>query len=358
MVGKMGIEFLGNKRQLENFIIENIKQYTDEDCQSCLDAFSGSGSVSKALKVNGYDVTANDFLASAATITSAILLNHVEPDFRGVIEAEKIDVKKDPYQSVLDYLNQIEEKQGFIYKNYSPASIQMTDVKRMYFTEENAKKIDAIRIKIREWHSLLTKSEEALLLSDLINAVSSVSNIAGTYGCYMKFWKKKAITKIKLEKSAIVPGYQSRRYQVTNKNVDEIIDSRYYDIVYVDPPYTKRQYSAYYHVLETIVLYDDPRIEGSTGLRNWKEKSSDFCYKRKAPQALERLLEKAKCKYFIMSYSDEGQITHQRILEIFRKYGEVTVKESAYKRYKSNNAQNQRTDVIERLYILRMENRN
>ena len=36
--------------------------------------------------------------------------------------------------------------------------------------------------------------------------------------------------------------------------------------------------------------------------------------------------------------------------------GEVVVEEMKYKRYKSNNSDNQRKDVIERLYILRMGN--
>ena len=33
-------------------------------------------------------------------------------------------------------------------------------------------------------------------------------------------------------------------------------------VIYADPPYSKAQYSRYYHVLETIVLYDYPSCEG------------------------------------------------------------------------------------------------
>ena len=32
------------------------------------------------------------------------------------------------------------------------------------------------------------------------------------------------------------------------------------DVVYLDPPYNERQYSANYHVLETIAKYDNPEI--------------------------------------------------------------------------------------------------
>ena len=34
------------------------------------------------------------------------------------------------------------------------------------------------------------------------------------------------------------------------------------DAVYADPPYTKRQYAAYYHILETIAAGDRPLISG------------------------------------------------------------------------------------------------
>ena len=39
------------------------------------------------------------------------------------------------------------------------------------------------------------------------------------------------------------------------------------DTVYLDPPYTKRQYAAYYHILETISLGDEPIVEGICGIR-------------------------------------------------------------------------------------------
>ena len=48
------------------------------------------------------------------------------------------------------------------------------------------------------------------------------------------------------------------------------------------PADTKRQYAAYYHILETIAHGDEPVVEGITGLRPWKSKASDFCYKRRA----------------------------------------------------------------------------
>ncbi|MGN0371228.1 MAG: DNA adenine methylase [Enterocloster sp.] len=359
----MSIELLGNKRQLEAFLMENMGRYTDESCRVCLDLFSGSGSVSAAFKKRGYQVIANDFLAFAETLTKAVLLNDRAPAFAGILpfcgemreESEAEPGAFSAYRKVLHYLNNLPPRKGFIHQHYSPASEALCGVSRMYFTEENAGKIDAIRMQIRDWSALLTESESALLLSDLLKAVAAVSNIAGTYGCYMKYWKKKALQPVFLTESSFVAGNPKGGHRVFCRDANEIIGDFAVDLVYADPPYTKRQYSAYYHILETIALYDEPELTGKTGLRNWQEKSSDYCFRRKAPGALEDLLDKARCRYFVLSYNDESQIPHSRVMEILSRRGQVTVCETPYKRYKSNVAENDRDGVIERLYIVEME---
>ncbi|MCS5874311.1 DNA adenine methylase [Klebsiella pneumoniae subsp. pneumoniae] len=60
------------------------------------------------------------------------------------------------------------------------------------------------------------------------------------------------------------------------------VKNKAYDLVYLDPPYTKRQYASYYHILETIAFGDEPIIEGVSGLRPGKIRHLLFCYKRKA----------------------------------------------------------------------------
>lgn len=352
----MSIEYLGNKRNLEDFIIVNLTKHTDANCHACFDAFCGTGSVSAALKKNGYSVIANDFLAVSANMTAAILLNNEAPSFSGLVDRGFISKTGDTYSEVLKYLNGLNGVEGFISANYSPLSLKNCDTERMYFSIENAKKIDAIREKIGEWTCFLTEAEKALLLADLVDATAAVSNIAGTYGCYMKYWKKKALQPIEMIKRDFIIGKPGTRYAIMNKNVNDIIADYEFDIIYADPPYTKRQYSAYYHILETIVLDDHPKLIGSTGLRNWQEKTSTFCYKRKASNALRYMVDHARCKYFLLSYNNEGQIKHEEIMSILSTKGEVVVEETKYKRYKSNNTDNQRKDVIERLYILRMEN--
>lgn len=39
------------------------------------------------------------------------------------------------------------------------------------------------------------------------------------------------------------------------------------DILYLDPPYNERQYAPKYHILETIAKWDNPKIQGITGMK-------------------------------------------------------------------------------------------
>lgn len=351
----MGIDFLGSKKQLAGFIMDNIANAVDGNCHTFFDVFSGTGSVSAAFKRAGHTVVANDFLHFTSCLTKAILLNSDEPRFDGLRAVLGSAYDEDrPYDGVLRYLNDLRGVEGFIYHNYSPASAGDETVARMYFTEGNARKIDAVRATIEDWTDILAENEKALLIADLINATSAVSNIAGTYGCYMKFWKPKALQELCLEKSVIVPG--GAEYRVYCGDANTIIGDHPADVVYADPPYTKRQYSAYYHILETICRYDNPPISGNTGLRRWQEDASAYCYRRKAPGALADLLSKARCRYFVLSYNNEGQIPHTKIREIMEPYGKLSVFETRYRRYKSSALCQKESQLIERLYILQMRN--
>jgi len=71
-----------------------------------------------------------------------------------------------------------------------------------------------------------------------------------------------------LKKSALKPLFlkpadlflNDHEHDIYNKDVNELIKETIHDVVYLDPPYNERQYSANYHVLETIAKYDNPQI--------------------------------------------------------------------------------------------------
>jgi adenine-specific DNA-methyltransferase len=347
----MAIEYLGHKESLLNFLLEPIDRATRGQPHRVADIFCGTAAVSVALKKRGHTVVANDSLAMCATFAQAALLNDGEPPFHGIAGEIPCSRTRSPYRDVLRFLEALPPREGFITRNYSPRSTATGEHERRYFTEANALKIDAIRWQIQAWGDHLLPQERAVLLADLVRAANSVSNIAGTYGCYLKHWKARALTPLRLAPSAFVSG--GAGHGVTCMDAAALAPAIDVEVVYADPPYTKRQYSAYYHVPETIVLDDAPQIDGSTGLRPWREKQSAWCYRRHAPAALTQLVASLRCEWFMLSYNEDGQICHDDIMDILGKHGTVAVYEKDSRRYKSANRPHRGSVVTERLYALR-----
>lgn len=75
------------------------------------------------------------------------------------------------------------------------------------------------------------------------------------------------------------------------------------DIVYMDPPYNNRQYSANYSPLNYISLYDASiELTGKTGLIAGYNRS-DFCKKGEVERAFTALINDVRCKYLVLSYN-------------------------------------------------------
>ncbi len=346
----MSIEFLGSKDRLLSFLRECISAHSPRGGHFA-DLFCGTASVADAFRSQGLRVTANDKLALCSTMAESRLLNPGTPCFEELLAAGEVSRHdgEHPYESVLARLSSLPPRRGFVYRHYSPASASSAGVERKYFTKGNAARIDAIRAQIAEWDELLTRGERSLLIADLVRAASVRSNTAGTYGCFLKTWKKRALEPIQLTRSSALSG-RGRNHAVHRTDAAELAETLTADIVYVDPPYTKRQYAAYYHVLETIVCHDRPTLEGKTGLRPWASASSEFCYRRKAPDALERLVASLDAGHLFLSYSDDGQIPDCAIREILSSFGQLAVSEIPYRRYRSNSRPHRGPTVTERLY--------
>lgn len=330
------VEFLGSKRALTDFVVDAIERACRR-VSHVGDLFCGTAAVSTALQSREWRVTANDSLRLCSTFAEAALLYRDSGAFAGLARSR--------YPAVLAELNALSADPGFIHANYSPAG------GRMYLTEENAARVDAIRERIRLWEPVLTQGERARLLADLVRAVSAVSNTAGTYGCYLKRWKPRALQRLMLVPAEIRPDTRLE-HAVHCTDAEDLAPRMRAAVVYADPPYTKRQYAAYYHLLETVVVGDQPNILGRTGLRPWREKASDWCYQRRAPAALRRLVESVRCDHFFLSYNEDGQMQDELIRETLALHGKITVDEVMYPRYRSSRKPHKGRWVRERLYHL------
>ena len=78
-------------------------------------------------------------------------------------------------------------------------------------------------------------------------------------------------------------------------------------VIYADPPYTKDQYSRFYHVLETLCLYDYPPVTGK-GLYRPDRFRTPFSLKSEAVMSLLRLIQSTARTGadLVLSYPSEG----------------------------------------------------
>lgn len=78
--------------------------------------------------------------------------------------------------------------------------------------------------------------------------------------------------------------------------------------VYIDPPYTNAHYSRFYHIPETLVLYDYPEIEFFGRYRTDRYQSG-FCIKTQAADEFSAMLRLCRANGYnaIISYSDTAQ---------------------------------------------------
>lgn len=319
----MGVRYIGSKARVAGIILDLVGE---PNGGRFVDAFAGTGSVAAEAASRGWPVTVNDSLPSAVAMSVAATVGRGNVPFKELAG----------YESAVNLLNSVEPAPGFLHSQYSPASAATAPVERKYFTEENASRLDAMRSQIREWSAagVLTEIEEKLLIADLLKAANSVANISGTYGGFLKTWTDTALRPVELRPRSLPDRTTDFVATVGDASETPMVSD---DTVYLDPPYTKRQYGAYYHILETIYAGDAPEVGGVTGLRPWKDKASDYCYKTRALGALSRLVADIPSRRVFMSYSNEGHVPQEKLVEALRGLGDVGLHEIAtIGRYRPN----------------------
>jgi len=323
------MRYIGSKTNLLNEISEVINKNT-KNLKSFCDIFTGTGVVSRNFKKD-FSVMSNDILYFSHIIQKATIEGNQIPEFLNLAN----EIREDPFI----YLNNINESKfqfstaPFIYDNYAPS----TSCDRQYFSKKNALKIDAIRQTIESWsiQGLISDVEYSYLLACLIESAPFVSNIAGTYGAYLKHWDKRALKAVNLIRLP-VENNNKRNYSF-NKDANDLIKVISGDILYIDPPYNGRQYLSNYHILETLAKYDNPKIKGITGIREDSEGSSDYCKKSKVGSSFHNLIENADFKFIVVSYSTDGIMAEDEIAATLEKFGNkssLSVKKIPYRRYK------------------------
>lgn len=313
------MRYIGSKNRILGFIDETIENtYGDYSNATVADLFSGTACVGKMFKEKGAKVISNDYM-----------------HFSYALQIARIKKRSLPadYEKTLEAINNLEGREGFFYREYTESGVG----KRNYFWEDNAKKIDAICLYLKEKLELNEISQDDFFFykASLIDAVTKVSNTSGTYGSFLKINDNRKYKSLMLEPISVEDNGKDNECYC--EDIKEVIGHVHGDILYLDPPYNNRQYPPYYHILETVTLYDEPDIYGKTGRRHYEEKLSPLCMKEHAISAMVEIIRDADFGHCYISYSTDGIMPYKDLCEQLKPYGEVSVFFKPYRRYKANS---------------------
>lgn len=334
------MRYLGNKDSLLPFIDEVLAMHgvvsTREKPLCVCDPFTGTTSVARHLKRQEWRTTTSDLMTYSYALQHAYIGLNEAPTFNNLVNAGVLDSSINlpvPLHRVIAHLNNLRGVEGFFYWNYSPDGSEG----RRYFTSGNALRIDAIRQAINRWSEmeLISESERFLLVAALIEAVSRVANIAGTYAAFLKRWDSRARKPLMLAVPQMV--HSAFEHQINQADANELVPNTECDLLYIDPPYNTRQYGTNYHLLETLALGDEPETRGIAGLRtDGESRKSVYCKSGAAEEALSRLVKDTTARWVVVSYNSEGVIPHDTMVDILSQRGNVEIYACEYRRFRSD----------------------
>lgn len=296
--------YLGSKQKALDFIWDTVKNNTT-GVNTVADIFAGTGVVADLFMKNNKNIIVNDLLYS----------NFIS--YQTWFGSEDVDLDK--IETTLVYLNNLKGIKGYVTENFGDK----------YFNMNNAMKIDAIREKIENNNFNLNIREKSVVLTSLMYAMDKVANTVGHFDAYRKKMDSDADLELKIP--SISRSINSKIY---NTDANILVKEIEADLVYIDTPYNSRGYENLYHVLENIIEWKKPKVEGvARKAINRSIRGSDYT-KSKAPIAFDDLITNINSKYILVSYNNTGnngnsrsnaKINHFEIISTLLKRGPVKI---------------------------------
>ncbi len=306
--------YYGNKYKLMDFIESAVNEYIGNDWKVFFDIFAGTGVVAYNFNKIGKKIITNDFLYH----------NYVA--LKCWLGTRKYN--KSRIENIIDYLNNLKGSSGYITENFG----------NRFFTVENAKKLDGIRKRIESLYTSksINKTEYHILLTSFFYAADKCANIITQYEAYLKKFNPNLFDKNGKQityHGAMRPLILKIPSIRTSENLNNIVyksDSNELikkiktniDILYIDPPYSSRQYIDNYHLLENIVTWQKPKVYGKARKMDCSSLKSLYSRKTTVLERFSDLIKEAvkKTKFIVMSYSNKGLMSNSEIENILMRF--------------------------------------
>lgn len=323
--------YLGSKNKLLSFIYEVIQDKLPE-IETVADIFAGTGVVADMFVNYGKQVIVNDILVS----------NYIS--YHTWFGKESIDINK--VKVIIQELNKIKAlDDNYVSKNFG----------NKYFSMDNARKIGAIREQIETYD--VNEREKSFLLTSLLYAMDKVANTVGHYDAYRK--RMDSFQPLELR----IPEYRDNKENlIFCEDANKLVRKIKADLVYIDTPYNSRQYGDAYHLLENIIEWKKPRVEGvAKKMVDRSSIKSKYCIKQ-APEAFEDLIQNIDAKYILVSYNNmakkgngrsNAKISNEEIIATLEKKGKVQIYETTFTAFTTGKTNI--SDHKELLYLCEVE---
>ena len=355
------ITYIGNKRSLLSFIgtaVNVVKEELGKDKLDIVDIFSGSGVVSRFFKQHAGVLYANDLEDYCGTINRCYLSNLDEIDFEQLTAA---------YHEIKTVLDTEPLKGGFISEMYAPLDDQsIKQGERVFYTTRNARYIDTARQLIET----LSEPYKTLLLAPLLYEASVHTNTSGVFKGFYKNSKtgigqfggdgRNALQRIMADIHLKLPVFSNHSCKtvVLQKDANQLAkELPLVDLVYMDPPYNQHPYGSNYFMLNLINNYQRPEeVSRVSGIPiEWNK--SPYNKKQTARDSILDLCVNLKARYLLISFSSDGFVSKEEMVEMLSSVGEVELFDKEYNTFRGcRNLSGRDIHVKEYLYLVRKGN--
>lgn len=375
------VQYLGSKCRLLESICPSIVE--NQKINTVVDLFAGTGSVGYALSpykriisndLEYYAYVLNEAELNGCEMTDAELqrivglarekYGHIQICIADAIQEEDHLLALDPEEyrtyayfsentpsvfnpeTEIRSLKQLEKLvstvvPGAAEQNTPFQCLFLTYFSNAYFGIRQCCQIDALMAVIID---LPDKHQQYVLLAALMSALSLTASTTTHFAQFLKVKSKNTFKNIRDKRSTNIfelfeatlqrfrenglLNKRNSRHECFNLDYEECLrrmPAGERTLVYADPPYFKEHYSRYYHVLNTLCLYDYPELamnpqrkELSVGRYRTDRKSSDFGKRAKVESAFQRLIDLcADRKMSLMiSYSENSLVKIDELLKL------------------------------------------
>lgn len=367
----VNITYMGTKRELARTVAAVIAKAKEGPL---LDAFSGMCSVGEEI-AQTRQVWTNDAQVFSAEVATALFASHDEPP-NPIRAADLLFADFDRQQKALEsrYLASVLTERSALEASSYPkficleqklskglattaasfqncrSSLFCKTYSGNYFGIEQAIEIDSIVLAIK---AALTKKTVSVdiarwLMIALGRALLKTSNSTGHFAQFLKPKEPTYQRHIRQRKRRLwdewlfsvgemsAVGTQAWRKRNKCFNEDSLVllprltrSKRKPAVIYADPPYTDDQYSRFYHLLETLILYDFPTVTGC-GLYREARFATPFSVKSRVVSSFRSLIDGAARlgADLVLSYPTNGLLYETNVAPIKllqERYSKVTL---------------------------------